>query len=170
MITRILIPIVIGVVVPYLWIDRHYFRSRLWWKRVLLWLPALCVIGYSAYLAWLPNFIPENPLLVDIWFGMMALFAVPPFVFALFSGMGWCVMRLRHGHHNWGKLLGACLSVVAFFVFTYGFTYGFRELEVKRLTLYVPDLPPLLRRLSHCAVQRHPPGLLLRMAGEFAPA
>ncbi len=141
MITRILIPIIIGVVVPYLWIERHYFRSCPWWKRLLVWLPALCVIGYSAYLAWLPNFIPANPLLVDIWFGVMALFAVPPFVFAFFSGAGWCVMRLMHGHRNWGKLVGVCLAIVAFFVFTYGFTRGFRELEVKRLTLYVPDLP-----------------------------
>ncbi len=141
MITRILIPIIIGVVVPYLWIDRHYLRFRTWWKRVLLWLPALCMIGYSAYLAWLPNFLPSNPLLVDVWFGMMALFAVPPFVFAVFSGAGWCMMRLRHGHNNWGKLLGVVFAVVAFFVFTYGFTRGFRELEVKHLTIYVPNLP-----------------------------
>ena len=35
---------------------------------------------------------------------MMAVCAVPQFVFSLFSLFGWCCMRLLHGHRNWGKL------------------------------------------------------------------
>ncbi len=107
----------------------------------MLWLPALCMAGYSAYLAWLPNFLPSNPLLVDIWFVLMALFFVPPFVFALFSALGWVVMRLSHGHRNWGNPVGLCLAVVACITFLYGFSWGFRKLEVKHITLSIPHLP-----------------------------
>lgn len=141
MITRILIPIILGTVLPYLWIDLHYCRFHLWWRRLLFWLPALGVIGYTSYLAWLPNFIPDNPLLIDIWFVALAFFAVPPFVFSFCSLVGWSCMCLFRGHHNWGKLLGLFLSIVSFFCFFYGFTRGFRQLEVKHLTVYVPDLP-----------------------------
>ncbi len=141
MIARILIPIFVLTVLPYLWIDKHFCRFRTRWKRVAFWLPAVVVIGYSAYLTLQPDFLPANPALEDIWFVVMALFAVPQFVFALCSFLGWQCMRVLHGSRNWGKLTGVVLAVVAFFCFIYGFTYGFRKMEVKRLTIYVPDLP-----------------------------
>ncbi len=142
MIARILIPIVVFTILPYWWIFRRYARPRLkGWKRYAFWLPALLVIAYSAYLTLDPNFLPEEPLLIDIWFVMMAFLAVPQFVFTLCSAVGWGCMRLRHGSRNWGKLVGLVMAVVAFFSFIYGFTWGFRKMEVKRLTIYVPDLP-----------------------------
>ena len=71
---------------------------------------ALLVAGFRGYrlqciyhdAAQLP---PRNPMLIDIWFVIMAVCAVPQFVFSLFSVFGWCCMRLLHGHRNWGKLL-----------------------------------------------------------------
>ncbi len=136
-----MIPIVLFTVLPYLWIDRRFLHVRKGWKKVLYSLPMALVIGYSAYLMLLPNFLPDNPILVDVWFGLMALFAVPQFVFALCSVIGWLCMKGVKGTKNWGNLLGIFLSVVAFFSFIYAFTLGFRKMEVKRMTLYVPDLP-----------------------------
>ena len=141
MIARILIPIVLFTVLPYLWIDRQYLHVPRGWKKMLYWVPATVVIGYSAYLMMLPNFLPENPFLLDLWFVVMAVFAVPQFVYALCTVIGWGCRRVLHGKRNWGKLTGLVLAVVAFFCFIYGFTKGFRNLEVKHLTLYVPDLP-----------------------------
>lgn len=142
MIARILIPIVVFTILPYWWIYKRYAKPRLkGWKRWAYWLSPLVMIGYSAYLALEPNFLPKEPLLIDIWFVLMAFLAVPQFVFALCSAVGWKCMRLRHGSRNWGKLVGLVLAVVAFFSFLYGFSWGFRKMEVKRLTLYVPDLP-----------------------------
>jgi len=111
------------------------------WKRLAYWLLPLLVIGYSTYLTLEPNFLPEQPVLIDIWFVMMAFLAVPQFVFTFCSAVGWACRRLRHGSRNWGKLVGLVLAVVAFFSFIYGFTWGFRKMEVKRFTVYVPDLP-----------------------------
>ena len=48
---------------------------------------------------------------------------------------------LLHGHRNWGKLLGLVVGAVAFFCFIYGFTEGFPKMQVKRITIYVPNLP-----------------------------
>ena len=112
------------------------------------------VIGYSGFLALERNFLPGNPVLIDIWFGVMAIFAVPQFVFAFCSFIGWLCMCIaksgklgrfgfRPGNQgrNWGKLVGLVLAVCAFFTFIYGFTLGFPKMKVKQLTVYVPDLP-----------------------------
>lgn len=141
MVARILIPIVLFTVLPYLWIDRQYLHVPKGWKKILYWVPAALVVGYSFYLMLLPNFLPKNPLLLDLWFVTLALFAVPQFVYAVCSSVGWLCRRMLKGKRNWGKLTGLVLAVVAFFCFIYGFTQGFRNLEVKHLTLYVPDLP-----------------------------
>ena len=137
MIARILIPVVVFTLLPYLWIYKRY--GKLWlkslWQRVLFWLPAFVVIAYSAYITMLPNFLPRNPVLIDIWFVIMAVCAVPQFVFSLFSVFGWCCMRLLHGHRNWGKFLGLVVGAVAFFCFIYGFTEGFPKMQVKRITI-----------------------------------
>ena len=142
MIARILIPIVVFTILPYWWLFKRYGKARLkGWKLYAFWMLPLVVIGYSAYLAMESDFLPDKPVLIDIWFGMMALLAVPQFVFSFCSVVGWISRRFWHKAYKWGKLAGLVLAVVAFFSFIYGFTYGFRKMEVKRLTLYVPDLP-----------------------------
>lgn len=141
MIYRILIPIILGTVLPYLWIFKTEFQKVTGRKRFLLWIPAMIVLGYSVYLAFLPNFVPKNPLLVDIWFALMAICAVPEFVFAFCSSLGWCCKRYFHLEKNWGRILGLVLAIVAFVTFIYGFTLGFRKLEMKQVTIYLSDLP-----------------------------
>lgn len=141
MIHRILIPIILLVVLPYLWIDRRELRQAGWRKRCLLWCPAVLLLGYSIYLAMLPDFVPKNPLLIDIWFGMMSVCAIPQLVYALCSGIGRCCQHWLKVRKNYGRKIGFVLSVVAFLSFVYGFTWGFQKMEVKHLTIYVPDLP-----------------------------
>ena len=141
MIARIYIWILLGTLLPYLWCFCHELRRCCLARRLLLWLPASVVIGYSGYLALQPNFVPDRPVLVDVWFVVMALFAVPVFVYALFSFVGWCVMKALKGRRNWGRLIGLVVGLLSVGVFLYGFTYGFRELEVKRVTIAVPQLP-----------------------------
>lgn len=140
MISRIIIFIIIGTVLPYLWIDRYECRGIKRWRKVCLWVPAMAILGYSLYLAMMPSFVPSNPLLVDIWFGGMAVCAVPEFVYAFCSFLGWCAKRWLHVRKNYGRPIGG-LALLAFVSFIYGFTIGFRKLEVKHLTVYVPDLP-----------------------------
>ena len=74
MIARILIPIVLFSVLPYLWIDRQYLHVRKGWRKILYWLPVAIVIGYSSYLALGADFMPDDPMLIDI---MVVLCAMP---------------------------------------------------------------------------------------------
>ena len=75
MIARILIPVVVFTLLPYLWLYKRYGKLRLksLWQRVLFWLPAFVVIAYSAYITMPPYFLPRNPVLIDIWFVIMAV-------------------------------------------------------------------------------------------------
>ena len=77
MITRIYIWILLGTILPYLWCFCHELRHRPLVWRLLHWIPALIVIGYSSYLAMLPNFVPDHSFLVDIWFVIMAFLLYP---------------------------------------------------------------------------------------------
>lgn len=141
MINRILIFIFLGTILPYLWIERRECCGIKGKKRILVWIPAILVLGYSGYLATLPGFVPQNPALIDIWFGLMAIAAVPQFVFAFCSFIGWCCQRCFRSARNYGRWIGAVLSVLAFGSFIYGFTKGFQKLEVKHVTIYLSDLP-----------------------------
>lgn len=142
MIARIFLFIVIGTLLPYTLYYRKRLRQAAPWRRTLHWLPAVLLLGYSGYLAMLPGFVPENPVLIDVWFVMMAFCAVPQFVYTSCMGIGWCVRRIFHTQSNrWGRRVGAVLAICAFFAFIYGFTVGFRRLEVKHVTVWLPDLP-----------------------------
>lgn len=141
MINRIIIPILLGTILPYLWIDLHVCHGLKGWKKALLWFPAILELVYSAYMAVQPGFVPDNPIWVDVWFAVMALCAVPQFVFAFFSVVGWCCERYLHVRKSYGNQIGAVVAVIAFGMFIYGFTYGFRKLEVKHVTVVLPDLP-----------------------------
>lgn len=141
MIHRLLIPIIVGTLLPYLWLYLKVFHGLLGWRKYLFWLPSFGVIAYSAYLSFLPNFVPANPVLVDIWFGIMALFAVPQFVFCICDFMGKGLTKFFHFHIHRGKWISLTLAVTSFFVFIYGFTFGFRKMEVRHITITVPDLP-----------------------------
>lgn len=50
MIARLLIPVIVLTVLPYLWIDRKYLHIPKGKRKILYWLPAAIVIGYTAYL------------------------------------------------------------------------------------------------------------------------
>lgn len=136
MISRILIWIVVMTVLPYWWIGKQVSKRRL-----LLWLPAIVILGYSGCLAALPGFVPRNPVWIDIWFCLMALCVVPQLVYAILGSLGELCCRKFHMRKNYGKRLGGILALVAFFTFIYGFTWGFRKMEVKHVTVYLKDLP-----------------------------
>lgn len=131
----------LGTLLPYLWIDRYEWKGKSGSWRLVFWIPAVLELGYSGYLALQPDFVPKNPLFVDVWFGLMAVCAVPQFVYAFCSFVGWCCRRRLHTRRNYGRGVGAVLAIVAFGVFVYGFTLGFRKMEVRHLTVEVTDLP-----------------------------
>ena len=61
MIARNIVLFLLLLVLPYLYIDLRYFRrKKVWWKRVLLYVPCVAMVAYAIYLAMGRDFIPDN--------------------------------------------------------------------------------------------------------------
>ena len=66
MIARSFVLFLLLLVLPYLYIDLKYFRQKkVWWKRVLLYLPCVAMVAYASYLAMERDFIPGNDRMVS---------------------------------------------------------------------------------------------------------
>ena len=55
--------------------------------------------------------------------------------------IGWCVMHLFHTQRNYGYWAGGAVVLFAVYIIIYGFTTGFRKLDVRRITFSSADLP-----------------------------
>lgn len=144
MIARLIIPIILAIVLPDLYIDWHHWRNRRGyglWQRALWWTPGVVMLAYSVALATIRNFVPNDLTWVNVYMILMGLVVVPKALFMVCSGLGYLCCRLRGGHHNWGNILALVLIVCNWYVTVYGFMVGFDKFEVKRVDLYFDDLP-----------------------------
>ena len=145
MIARLIIPIILSIVLPDLYIDWHHWRHRHgygWWQRALWWAPGMAMLVYSVALATIRNFVPDDLTWVNVYMILMGLIVVPKALFTICSGFGYLCCRLCGGHRNWGNMLALVLIVFNWYVLVYGFTVGFGKLEVRHVDLYFDDLPP----------------------------
>ena len=144
MIARIYIPILLMIVLSDLYIDIHYLRRKLHlggWKRLLWWLPCIGMVGYTVGLASVQNFVPDNLTWIEVYLILLGIFVVPKAMFTVCSVMGLGICRLTHRRNNWGNLIGFFLGILLILMFVYSVTFGVRRLTVKRIDLYVEELP-----------------------------
>lgn len=144
MIARIIIPILLAIVLPDLYIDVHYLRGRFrrrWWLRLLWWLPTAAMVAYSVAIASTRNFVPDEIMFVNVYFMLVGLVVLPKAFFAIFSSVGLLLCRLTHRRRNWGNLLWLPFALGAVYVIMYGFVVGFGKLDIKHIDIYSRDLP-----------------------------
>lgn len=144
MIARIIIPILLAIVLPDIYIDVHCLRRcfrRRWWLRLLWWFPTVAMVAYSVAIASTRNFVPDEIMFVNVYFMLVGLVVVPKALFAVFSSVGLLCCRLTHRRRNWGNLLWLPFALGAVYVIMYGFVVGFGKLEVKHVDIYSHDLP-----------------------------
>jgi hypothetical protein len=130
------------ILIPDLYLDRHYWRHRLTpGKRFVYWLPSIILVAYTIVLTYEKSFIPDDPTLLYIYLLLLGLIAVPKAVFMLCSitGLGFC--RLFRTKKNFGNLIGLLCVPVIWYILFYGSFVGFNRLEVNRHTYTSPDLP-----------------------------
>lgn len=144
MIARISILIILGILLPDFYVERHYLSRRpgwRWWKRVLWWLPSFFFVVATAFFAQEPDFIPTDAKPLFLYLLTLGVVALPKAVFALCSlvGLGWC--RLRHSRKNWGNLVGFFLALLSVYMVLYGSFVGPRHVEVRRQTITFEHLP-----------------------------
>ena len=135
------------ILVPDLYLDRHYWRHRLSpGKRFVYWLPSIILVAITLILTYEKSFIPDNPTLLYIYLLLLGLIAIPKAVFMLCSITGLACSRLLHRKKgtkgkNYGNLLGMLFVPVIWYILLYGVFVGFNKLEVNYQEYASPDLP-----------------------------
>ena len=144
MIARIIIPILLAIVLPDIYIDMHYWRNYkgyTWWRRLLWWLPSVLMVAYSIAIASTRNFVPDEMMFINVYMMLVGLVVMPKMLFALCSGIGYLVCKYTHRRRNYGNFIWLPFAAGAIYIIMYGFIVGFGKLEVKHLDLYFDDLP-----------------------------
>ena len=144
MIARIIVPLILLILLPELYLDLHYLRHRAkfnWKKRLAWWIPAAIMLVWAVCLACSRNFAPENTALLFWFLLLVGLLVVPKAMFALCSFLGWRWCKLRKKRLNWGNLIGFLLAIFCIFVLIYGSTRGFSQLEVRHMEYANKQLP-----------------------------
>lgn len=144
MIARIIIPILLAIVLPDIYIDMHYWRhykGYTWWRRLLWWLPSVLMVAYSIAIASTRNFVPDEMMFINVYMMLVGLVVMPKMLFALCSGIGYLVCKYTHRRRNYGNIIWLPFAAGAIYIIMYGFIVGFSKLEVKHLDLYFDDLP-----------------------------
>lgn len=143
MIARIIVPILLLTVLPYMYVDLRYLRRRhcKWWKRVLWWLPCVGMVAYSIIMASVKGFAPANASVTNWYLLLLGLLVVPMFVFMLSSLIGLGICKLIRSKNNWGNLVGLFLIIAIWYIVIYGSTLGFSTVVVRHVEYSSPQLP-----------------------------
>lgn len=154
MIARNLILFLLLLVLPYLYIDLKYFRQKkVWWKRVLLYLPCLAMVAYAVYLSQERDFIPGNDR-IFVLYGFLLLLGfivIPQWTFILSSligrGCSKLVRRfkspeqLKKPAKNYGNLAGIASIPIVWLMFGWGSSLGFNKFEVNHIEYASSAIP-----------------------------
>lgn len=130
------------ILIPDIYLDRHYWQHRHSpVKRLICWMPTILMTAYTIMLAYEKNFIPDNPTFLYIYLLLLGLIVIPKFVFFLCSACGLAFCRLFHKRKNYGNMIGLLAAPVIWYILIYGSFVGFSKLEVNRQVYSSPSLP-----------------------------
>ena len=154
MIARNYILFILLLVLPYLYIDLKYFRKKkVWWKRLLLYLPCAAMVAYATDLATERDFIPGNDR-IFLLYGFLLLLGfvvVPQWILILCSLLGkGCSKLVRKFKSpeqllkpakNYGNLAGVVSIPLIWGLVGWGSTFGFNKFDVNHIEYASPDVP-----------------------------
>lgn len=144
MIVRHIILFLLLIVLPDLWIDYRYLRTRASlsaWHRLLWWVPCAIMLALTCYLASHDSFIPRDRMWLDVYLWLIGLVVVPKAVFSLCTFIGKVLCRRCRCRFPLSECVGSLLALCSAGAFAYGFTDGFNHLEVRHVDLYFDNLP-----------------------------
>lgn len=144
MIAKILIYMLLLTVLPDVYIYLHHIAHRKqWnkWAKGLWWLPCVGMVAFSVAMSFSRDFAPRNMVWINVYLFFTGILVLPKVLFALCSLIGWGVQRLLHLRGNYGVVPGILLGTLCAVITVYGSTIGFKELNVKHVTIYSKDLP-----------------------------
>lgn len=142
MIHRIFIPLLLLIILPDVWM---WWRC-LWHRRssaaarcavtfsIIIGI-AMCV--YTLWLAFLPDFAPDDMTLLTAYLLLLCIVFVPRFILTLCYIISGKHRKRRHVAMTFGLLL----SIAIIYVVVYGGTVGFAQLTLTRLDYRSADIP-----------------------------
>lgn len=120
----------------YIWYTQvRRQMPRLW--RWLYWLPTL--VTWAAIIGWAVGGHAE--WMLRLFSILLLCIAVPKLVFAIIALLGRAAGLLLPQARRVGKMIGAVAALAACGIGVYGFTLGWKQLQVVETTLTLPDLP-----------------------------
>ncbi|MGN0222222.1 MAG: metallophosphoesterase [Prevotella sp.] len=143
MITKIVIPLLLAILLPWLYIDLQYLKRRIKkrWMRILWWVPAAVMATATLLLGNSRNFAPDNISIINTYLFMVGFMVVPATLFVLCSLVGRLLSCLCHTTRNYGHIVGTLSVLGCWYILIYGCTKGFNQITVKHLTYYSDQLP-----------------------------
>lgn len=142
MITKIVIPLLLAILLPWLYIDRQYLKHRLkksW--RYLWWMPAAAMVAATLLLGTSRDFAPDNISVINTYLFLVGFLVIPATLFVLCSLAGRLLRRLCHTTRNYGNIVGMLSVLGCWYILIYGCTKGFHQITVKQLTYCSDQLP-----------------------------
>ena len=154
MIARNIVLFLLLLVLPYLYIDLRYFRQKkVWWKRLLLYVPCVAMVVYAIYLAMGRDFIPGNDHIFVLYAFLLLLgfIIIPLWTFILSSLIGkGCSKLVRkfkspeqllRRPKNYGNLAGIASIPLIWGMVGWGSSFGFNKFEVNHIEYASSELP-----------------------------
>lgn len=124
-----------------LYFDHYHYKRWRGIGRWLAWIPTLLFSVYTIVMSQTTGFTPQNPHLLYIYLLVLSLFFIPKTLYAL---GGILARMLAKYSRRWSQILRfvtATVVICEIFVVVWGITKGFHQLQVRRETVYIPNLP-----------------------------
>lgn len=144
MILRIIVPLLLLILLPDVYLYVHYVRKRRGMRplaRLLWWLPAALMLVFTAVIVSSKDFAPSDLSLLNCYLFFVGILVVPKALFALCSAVGLLACRMCRSRINFGNIVGLIIALLVVFIVVYGSTVGFKKLDVRYVDYYSEDLP-----------------------------
>lgn len=142
MIAKIIIPLLLMILLPDMYIYLHHVRTKARLPmRLLWWLPSLSLAVYTVGMGCLRDFAPKDNTLLDTYLFLLGLVAMPKLVFAVSSSVGMGLRRVFRMRRNYGTYAGAVIAAGCLYILFYGSFIGFHKLDVRHVDYYSEMLP-----------------------------
>ena len=155
MITKILIPILLAIVLPDIYLYRRFVRrcstaSRKRRRLVAIFAQSLLMLLFTVWLAASREFAPRDFSVMNAYLLLLSLFLIPKAVFTVCSLAGHVCSRVsralrrndsRRAARNYGNILGLLLVFAVWYIVAYGVTAGFSSVNVRHVEYVSPSLP-----------------------------
>lgn len=144
MITRAFILIILVLILPDIYLDRHLIKKQKHYKvlkRILWWMPSLVLLVIALWLTTQDDFIPQDPTMLYLFLFFLSIIAIPKTLYSICAFVGSFCRKKIKSKYNLGKPIGIAIALYAIYVVIWGVMVEFYQIEVKHVEIISDQLP-----------------------------